>query len=93
MDKVYQTGAGCQYLKVKPIRVAEVFRTEGICDSCNEQLIKGKVAYLVPVLNYAICEECFNKSSIQKNCYEEDRNIEEARVKYWLSLFDKKDLL
>lgn len=52
-----------------------------ICDDCNRLQIHG--GYLVPVLNYWMCEDCFNTWLSRARYYPEDISYEQETAKYY----------
>lgn len=53
----------------------------GICDWCNKS---NSTLYIIPILNSAMCPECY-KDWIEKNpkYFEEDRSFEEAYIRHF----------
>lgn len=53
----------------------------GICDWCNRS---NSTLYIIPILNSAMCSECY-KDWIGKNpkYFEEDRPFEEAYIRHF----------
>lgn len=52
----------------------------GICDMCNKT---NKTLYLVPVLNLALCPNCFNDWNDRAEFYEEDLCFEKVYKDIW----------
>lgn len=78
MEKeIKKTAVGINYFEVDLDEMLSKLKGFGICDSCSTSMTKG---YLVPVLNYVQCEECFKKSVIQYKAYEEDKEYEEQQT-------------
>ena len=53
----------------------------GICDACGQFHPEG--GYLVPVLNWWMCEECFNDWQSRATYYPEDAPFEAKRAEYY----------
>ena len=70
---------GLTYYRVTPgeLRLIGGF---GICDSCNDKPNQG---YLVPVLGWYMCPECFEDWSQRCNHYPEDDWYEELNIRSW----------
>ena len=49
--------------------------TVALCDTCNISIHKGSYIY-VPVLNYILCQRCFNDWQKNGKWYEEDSNYQ-----------------
>ena len=56
----------------------------GICDACGTFTPDG--GYLIPVLNWWMCEECFNDYKQRATRYPEDDPIEKRRALYYESV-------
>lgn len=52
----------------------------GICDMCAKPSFK---LYLIPVLNSAYCEKCFNDWNERAIYYKEDLDFESSYVKFF----------
>lgn len=59
---------------------------EIICDECNKLLDKNEKVYYVPVLNHAMCEDCFNDWINHATRYEEDTPYEKRNYNYYAGL-------
>lgn len=75
----------------KGFKVIEVSMTEctiwggyGICDICNKAI--GERGYYFAVLNWVMCEKCYNEWLERAENYPEDRQIEDANFRVYKSI-------
>lgn len=61
----------------------------GICDACGQSHHEG--GYLVPVLNWWMCEECFNDWKSRATYYPEDAPYEAKRAEYYEAMIPLTD--
>ena len=83
--EIKKTKSGTSYFEVNLEEMIFKLNGLGICDTCCKP-IEG-MGFLIPVLNYVKCKECFNESPIQCNYYEEDRAYEDMRIKEYKKEF------
>lgn len=87
MEKeIKKTKSGTSYFEVNIDEMISKLKGMAICDSCSQAV--GSKGYLVPVLNYVQCKNCFESSSIQDTYYEEDRAFEEIKIKEFKKILD-----
>lgn len=84
--EIKQTKSGTSYFELDISEMVGKLKGFAICDSCSQAI--GSKGYLVPVLNYVQCKDCFEDSSIQDTYYEEDRAFEESKIKEFKKILD-----
>jgi hypothetical protein len=84
--EVKKTNSGVRYFEVDIDEMILKLKGMGICDSCS-QAVSAK-GYLVPVLNYVYCQDCFDKSTIHKIYYEEDRSYEDKKTEQYKTILE-----
>ena len=62
-----------------------------LCDSCNSSINKGSYIY-VPVLNYILCQRCFEDWQKNGKWYEEDNNHQNRYSLYVVNKLGYKSL-
>ena len=75
----HQLPNGLTYYKCLSIELSFIGGL-GICDSCNSHPDYG---YLVPVLGWYLCPECFEDWSQRCVNYPEDQWYEELNIRSW----------
>ena len=85
--EVKKTKAGVNYFEVTFQEMTSKLNGLGICDSCSTIMTNG---YLVPVLNYVQCEECFKNSVVQKKSYQEDKEYEEHQTALYKKALERE---
>lgn len=85
--EIKKTKAGATYFEVDINEMVSKLKGFGICDSCSTPMKNG---YLVPVLNYVQCEECFKDSVVQDTYHEEDREYETHQTALYKKALEKE---
>lgn len=78
---LHQTLNGHKFIKMNQAQIMGKIFGLCICDSCYGAMFDG---FLIPVLNSVYCERCFTAWSDRAIYYEEDREYEKMKSKYYL---------
>ena len=83
MAKVLPSDKGFKLIATNHLEMASI-GSYGICDSCNDNPKEG---VYVAVLNYWMCNECFNKWHERAVYYPQDAKYENRNFKVYGELF------
>ncbi len=78
--KKFKSDCGYIVYETTPKECIEITNGFGICDMCAKT---DKVIYLVPVLNHAFCQKCYNDWNQRAVFYKEDLWFEKLYVDTW----------
>lgn len=78
--KKFKSDCGYIVYETTPRECIEITNGFGICDMCAKT---DKVIYLVPVLNHAFCQKCYDDWNERAIFYEDDLWFEKLYVDTW----------
>jgi len=89
MAEIIRNEKGFKVIKTSISEINQSVGGLGICDKCNVSSFTG---YYVAVLNYWICEECYNEFLGRAKRYKEDTEIEQRNYDYMLNAFERSGI-
>lgn len=87
--KKFKSDCGYIVYETTPRECVEITNGFGICDMCAKT---DKVIYLVPVLNHAFCQKCYDDWNGRAIFYEDDLWFEEFYARIWEDMAKRKKI-
>ena len=78
--KKFKNDCGYVVYETTPKECIHITDGFGICDMCAKT---DKKIYLVPVLNYALCQKCYDDWNKRAVYYKEDLWFEQLYIEAW----------